>query len=101
MSKKLIIGIAAGVAAIGSTIAFINKRRKEKSDDGDDVVIPDDFDEDDDFWDDEYDDLDEDELYEYADPELRDSKQIIDAITQLTEVVENIIDRKHEELYGI
>jgi len=99
MSKKLIIGIAAGVAAIGGAIAFINKRRKEKSDDGDDVVISDDdFDEDDDFWDD---DLDEDELYEYADPELRDSKQIIDAITQLTEVVENIIDRKHEELYGI
>ena len=97
--KKLIIGIVAGVAAIGGIVAFAVKNNRKKSCNRLDVLDCDDYDayEDEELWvDDEVDDA----IYECNDPELRDSQRIIDAAKELADVVGGILDRKKEELYG-
>ena len=104
MRKKLFIGIAAGVAALGGAVALIAHKKKKAAMEKPFIGIDSD---DEDFWedDDDFDDFDDDfeddfDDEEIVDPELRDSKAILDSVKTLMDVVNHIVDRKRVEYYG-
>lgn len=95
--KKMIIGIAAGVAVVGGTVAFIVKHNKKKYAGVDDDFYLDDDDDyygdyADEFWDEDLDD--EDEEVSTVNPE------IAERVAKYHEAAENLLKELENGTYG-